>query len=65
MIALHVGETITLIQPMAEVEAGDLITLYPGCLRSFQICKNKFHNEVNYLGFEWIPTKNPFKEPFY
>jgi hypothetical protein len=34
-------------------------------MRDFNTCKTKFHNQVHYLGFQWIPAKNPFKDPFY
>jgi uncharacterized phage protein (TIGR02218 family) len=65
MIMLHSGSTLKLIAPLFGVEVGDAVTLYAGCMRDFNTCKTKFDNAKNYLGFQWIPAKNPFKDPFY
>ena len=65
MIMLHVGSVLTLIEPLVDVEVGAEVTLYAGCMRDFNTCKTKFNNAKNYVGFQWIPAKNPFKDPFY
>lgn len=38
---------------------GLCVTLYPGCDRTLQMCRDKFDNLDNQGGFKWIPTKNP------
>jgi uncharacterized phage protein (TIGR02218 family) len=66
MILLHAGNALTLLAPLfGGVEVGDEITLYAGCMRDYNTCVNKFSNGKNYVGFQWIPEKNPFKDPFY
>jgi len=65
MILLHNGAVLTLMDPLNEVEVGASVTLYAGCMRDFGTCQGKFHNGKNFLGFQWVPTKNPFKDPFY
>jgi len=65
MIILHAATVLTLMAPLFGVAAGAAVTLYAGCMRDFRTCKNKFDNTKNYIGFQWVPTKNPFKDPFY
>ena len=63
MVISHVGSTITLINPMHGLKAGDMINIYAGCDRTYSGpngCVAKFDNGVNFMGWEWIPAKNPF-----
>lgn len=60
-ITSHVGDTLLLMRRFPALEAGGVIvTLYPGCDRARQTCDTKFNNLLNYGGFDWIPTRNPF-----
>ena len=36
------------------------ILVYPGCDHTLSTCKNKFSNTLNYGGWPFIPSKNPF-----
>ena len=65
MVILHAGTVLTLMAPLFGVAVGAAVTLYAGCMRDFRTCKNKFNNTRNYIGFQWVPTRNPFKDPFY
>ena len=38
---------------------GKVVTVYPGCDKTPQTCKNRFSNLKNFLGFPYIPSKNP------
>jgi hypothetical protein len=65
----HTGTTIvlqriskSLIAAFALTGVGTAIKLYPGCDHSRATCHAKFNNVLNYGGFDWIPTKNPFAE---
>lgn len=60
MILRHIGDTVELITTMASLEAGDQVDVFAGCLRTAAVCNAKFSNLVNFLGFEFIPRKNPF-----
>lgn len=51
---------ITISRPYVEGQAGDKVTLLPGCDHSVGTCKNKFNNYINYGGWPYIPIKNPF-----
>lgn len=64
MILLHNGVTLTLIAPLFGVPLGAAVNLYAGCQRDFHTCVNKFANGKNFLGFQWIPVKNPFRDAF-
>lgn len=59
-IIRHSGESITIWSPVKGLEVGNSITLYPGCDRSLEVCASRFGNSLNYRGFPWIPTDNPF-----
>lgn len=61
-IASHVGDTLTITDPVEGLVAGALAYAYPGCSGSEDECLNKFDNIVNHLGFERIPSTNPFGE---
>lgn len=76
LIASHAGSQIVLMRPMqalirlfdhhgygevyGEVYGGITCKLYPGCPRNRQVCNDRFNNLLNYGGFDWIPTRNPF-----
>jgi len=64
-IASHSSGTLTLMQASnslsAAIEGGpQSVTLYPGCSHTIADCRDKFNNLVNFGGFPWIPSKNPF-----
>jgi len=60
-ITAHAGNTITLSRPLQELVSGQSVALSPGCDRTMGTCMNKYNNILNYLGFPWIPTQNPFQ----
>lgn len=60
-IQSHVGDTIELLQPLRSIYPGRRITAYAGCDRTSATCKNKFNNAINFMGWEFIPIRNPFK----
>jgi hypothetical protein len=52
--------TVLVMLPYSGVAIGDGLKLTAGCDHVIQTCRTKFANEVNYGGFPWIPTRNPF-----
>ena len=61
MIIKHTGATLTLLQPLRNVRTGLHINAYAGCNRTSNHCINKFgNNVVRYLGWEYLPARNPF-----
>jgi uncharacterized phage protein (TIGR02218 family) len=58
-----VGSTHTLdfIRPLPNLAVGSPVTIYAGCKRTFDVCISKFNNSVNYGGFPFAPTVNPFE----
>ena len=52
--------TVLVMLPYSGVAIGDALKLTAGCDHVIQTCRTKFANEVNYGGFPWIPTRNPF-----
>ena len=51
---------LTLMTPFTALQAGDSLTAYPGCDRTLADCKARYSNLQRFLGFPFIPTKNPF-----
>lgn len=59
-IVAHTGSTITMSNQIPELTITKEVEVYPGCDHTLNTCKNKFNNFLNFGGFPWIPTKNPF-----
>lgn len=60
MIISHVGDQVEL---MGEFPSPPTIaTLYAGCAHTLAICKSKFDNVLNFRGFAFVPTRNPFSD---
>ena len=56
------GDDLTVILPFSESPVGSTIPARAGCkLRLGTDCGPKFANAVNFGGFPYIPTKNPFE----
>lgn len=47
--------------PFENLVVGASIKVSAGCLHDFLTCKNKFANHVNYKGYPFMPSDNPFK----
>jgi hypothetical protein len=59
----EVAGTVSLIARLPlNVEVGNKVTLYAGCDKTQETCKNKFSNARNFGGYKFIPIKNPFTE---
>ncbi len=43
-----------------ELVVGEIVSLFPGCSHAYSECVSKFNNGLNFGGFPWMPTKNPF-----
>lgn len=63
-IIAHVGNTITLDYPLFGLAAGEPLTAQAGCPRTRAVCRDRFNNLPNYLGWDWIPQINPFDTNF-
>lgn len=58
----HEGNLIIVQTPFVRLEVNDVAPTYAGCDRSREMCKDKFDNYRHWLGFGWIPEKNPFTD---
>lgn len=59
MITCHEGGHLYTHYPFVDLEVGDDITVYPGCDKTQTDCVDKFDNKEHFLGFPYIPRKNP------
>jgi len=56
------GLVFTLARPFSSaLIIGSAISLFPGCDHTITTCDSVFGNKLNYGGFAYMPTKNPFK----
>ena len=60
MILRHIGPSLTLSGVPIGLVLGSNVSIYPGCDHTLTTCQAKFSNSLNFGGFPWIPTKNPF-----
>lgn len=55
-IKTQIGTKITLWEvPVVPIGVGTTIVLTPGCRQTFDVCKTKFNNAINFQGFPYIP----------
>jgi uncharacterized phage protein (TIGR02218 family) len=57
----HAAGTVTLMSAFSGLAVDSAVTLYPGCDHTITMCEARFDNVVNFGGWPWIPTKNPFE----
>lgn len=60
MILRQIGATLTLAGLPVGLTGGNNVRAFPGCDHSLSTCSAKYNNKLNYGGFPWIPSKNPF-----
>ena len=60
LIIKQVGHKITISRGSTEVNVGEPVKLLPGCDKARETCRDKFDNVVNFGGWPFIPTRNPF-----
>lgn len=54
------GASLTLLQAFQGIEIGDAVTVVPACDGTRATCDGVYGNILNYGGYPFIPTKNPF-----
>jgi len=61
LITNHSGDIIELLLPFPFNAVGKSVDVYAGCGHSIAVCKSKFNNVINFGGFAFVPTRNPFE----
>lgn len=51
---------IWLLRPMPGLAVTDAVTLFAGCKRTVEVCRDKFDNVAQFGGFPRHPDRNPF-----
>ncbi len=65
MIIDHTADLLTINYPFGGALAGQTVEVTAGCNHSYAgDCKTKFDNNINFGGFPFIPTVNPFSQGF-
>jgi uncharacterized phage protein (TIGR02218 family) len=55
------GDTLTFLLPFEAEVLGQTVKVQAGCDHTIGVCDSKFSNELNYGGFPFVPTLNPFE----
>ena len=58
-IMQNIGGTFTLYRPHKGLQGNDIVRIAPGCNQTFEVCRDKFENSKNFMGFPFIPVENP------
>jgi len=61
VLAPQSGDDLTLRLPFPVTPIGQTVDVYPGCDHLISTCDSKFSNTVNFGGYPFVPTKNPFE----
>lgn len=63
LILAHSGNDLTLLLPFAEDVDGQDVQIFAGCDHVLTgDCANKFDNVLEFGGFAFVPTRNPFQD---
>lgn len=60
LVVEQVGDTLHLSQPFKIDPGGQDVAVHAGCDHTLATCVTKFSNNINFGGFPFVPTKNPF-----
>lgn len=60
LIVAQDGDDCTMLLDFYETVVGQTVDVYAGCDHSIGVCNSKFSNTINYLGFPYVPDRNPF-----
>lgn len=62
LVIAQSGDVLKLLLPFSAeiVTVGTSVDVVAGCDHTIATCKTKFNNVINYGGFQFVPTKNPF-----
>lgn len=58
LINSHTGNVLTLISAFSAVPTS--VNVFAGCAHVISVCGSKFNNVIEYGGYPYVPTKNPF-----
>jgi uncharacterized phage protein (TIGR02218 family) len=59
MIVDHVGDTVQLMSRFSQLDSCEVLSAYAGCDLTRATCIARFDNAVNFMGFEWMPWRDP------
>lgn len=60
LIVAQSGNVLSLQIPFPTSPVGATVDVFAGCDHSIGTCESKFSNVVNFGGFPYVPTRNPF-----
>lgn len=60
LVVAQSGNVLTLRLPFPSSPDGQNVDVFAGCDHTLSTCESKFSNAINFGGFPYVPTKNPF-----
>jgi uncharacterized phage protein (TIGR02218 family) len=62
LIISQTGTTVKILYPFKQSISGTTVDVYQGCDHTAETCAQKFGNILNYGGFPFVPSVNPFNK---
>lgn len=59
----NVANVVTIGYDFIDIELGDTVHLIKGCDNAYTTCSGVFANTINFGGFMWLPSTNPYTDP--
>jgi len=56
----HLDAVLTINAPFIGAAPGDILTFYPGCAHTVDVCDSKFNNRINFGGHPLMNPANPW-----
>jgi len=58
----HVGNEVVLMTAFADLAPPETVSAFAGCDLTRAVCISRFDNVSHFLGFEWIPYRDPHRQ---
>ena len=59
MVSAHTSTGILFLHAFESLSTGDSLTMYRGCSRLVSVCETNFSNLANFVGFPFVPDRDP------
>lgn len=63
VIVSNIGKIVTIGYGFIDLVLGDTVEMVQGCDNAYSTCLTKFNNLINFGGFMFLPTTNPYLNP--
>lgn len=61
-VVAHTGDTVQVMNAFHDLTPPETLSAFAGCDLTRETCINRFNNVERFLGFEWIPYRDPHRQ---